>query len=80
MSKETKDENLAFVFPPNQSKRIKALQKKLGVNSAGEVLMKALALLEITAGKKVEIRGKDKTTYEIQDIDHDDSDIEEDNL
>lgn len=54
------EENLAFVFPPGLSKRIRKLQTDLGLKSASEVLVKALSLLEVSFGRTIEIKDKDE--------------------
>jgi len=53
---EQGEENLAFVFPPGLSKKIKRLQKDIDARSAGEVLIKAISLLEFTLGRKLEVK------------------------
>ena len=53
---EKTDQNLAFVFPEGLSRRIKALQDDMNARSAGEVLVKAISLLELSIGRKVEIK------------------------
>ncbi|MBD3281000.1 hypothetical protein GF389_05820 [Candidatus Dojkabacteria bacterium] len=62
-----KDKNLAFVFPNGLSKRIKALQTDMKANSAGEVLVKAISLLELSIGRRIEI--KDKQTESKWEVD-----------
>jgi len=64
-----KKQNLAFVFPPGLSKRIKNLQQDLEAKSAGEVLVKAISLLEISIGRKLEIKDdEDKRKWEIDEF------------
>ncbi len=65
---ENNDENLAFVFPPGLSKKIKRLQSDMNAKSAGEVLLKALALLELSLGRKVQIKGESSRKWEVDDF------------
>ena len=56
MNNDKSEQNLAFVFPEGLSRRIKALQSDMKVKSASEVLVKAISLLELSIGRKLEIR------------------------
>lgn len=53
--------NIAFAFPKNLTKKVLKLQKELGLKSPGEVILKALSLLELSIGRKVELKDKDDT-------------------
>lgn len=67
-SSTNKLENLAFVFPPRLSRKIKDLQKDMGAKSAGEVLIKAISLLEVSVGRKVEIQDENTQKWEIDEF------------
>ncbi|MBN1331972.1 hypothetical protein JW978_03750 [Candidatus Dojkabacteria bacterium] len=67
MAKKTEEKNLAFVFPEGLSRRIKALQNDMKVKSASEVLVKAISLLELSIGRKVEL--KDKNSEQKWEVD-----------
>jgi len=53
--------NLAIALPKKLTKKVVALQKQLGLKSPGEVILKALSLLELSIGRKVELRDDDET-------------------
>lgn len=53
--------NIAIVLPKKLSKRVIALQKKLHLKSPGEVIIKALSLLELSLGRKIELKDSEKT-------------------
>lgn len=67
-SKNRDKNNLAFVFPPELSKRIKRLQKDMASESAGEVLIKAISLLELSLGRKLEISEGDNKKWEVDEF------------
>ena len=74
---KNKEENLAFVFPPGLSRKIKSLQKDIGANSAGEVLVKAISLLELSLGRKVEMKDQPNgNKWEIDEFEHSEKRIE----
>ncbi len=54
------DDNVAFVLPPNLSKEVKRMQKEMDLNSPGGVILKALALLQMSMGRKVKLEEKKK--------------------
>lgn len=71
------EQNLAFVFPEGLSKRIKALQNDMKVKSASEVLVKAISLLELSIGRKVEIKdGKGEQKWEVDEFEDYDRRVE----
>ncbi len=53
--------NIAIALPKNLTKRVRLLQKQLGLKTQGEVILKALSLLEISMGRKIELKDKNKT-------------------
>ena len=53
--------NIAIVLPKKLSKKVSEMQKEFGLKSPGEVLVKALSLLELSMGRKVELKDKDET-------------------
>lgn len=63
--KSTQNNNLAFALPENLSQKVKDLQKQLGLNTPGEVILKALSLLELSIGREVQMKDG-KETLQIQ--------------
>lgn len=53
--------NLAVALPEKLTEKVIALQKKLNLKSPGEVILKALSLLELSMGRKVELKDKEET-------------------
>lgn len=53
--------NIAVALPEELSKQVVELQKKLKLKSPGEVIIKALSLLELSMGRKVELKDGDDT-------------------
>ena len=53
--------NIAVVLPKKLTKKVLALQKKLNLKSPGEVILKALSLLELSIGRKIELKDKEET-------------------
>ncbi len=53
-------DNVAFVLPPNLSKEVKRIQKEMQLSSPGKVIVKALALLQLSMGRKVKLEEKKK--------------------
>ncbi len=66
--KRNNDENLAFVFPPSLSRRLKYLQSKMNAKSPGEVIIKALTLLELSMDKKIELSDKKERKWEVEGL------------
>lgn len=58
MAENNNDDNVTVMFPEGLTKRIKRLQERMGMDSAGEVLVKALSLLEISVGRTIEVKDK----------------------
>lgn len=54
-------DKLAFALPENLSKKVRSLQKKLDLKTPGDVIIKALSLLELSMGRKVELKDDDDT-------------------
>ena len=46
-------DNIAFVLPPKLSEEVKRIQKEMNLKSPGEVITKALALLQLSMGRRV---------------------------
>ncbi|MBN2015229.1 hypothetical protein JW766_00140 [Candidatus Dojkabacteria bacterium] len=59
--------NLAVAFPKKLTETVVKLQKELGLKSPGEVILKALSLLELSMGRKVQLKD-DKETLEIKSL------------
>jgi hypothetical protein len=57
--------NLAVALPEKLSKKVRKLQEQMDLKSPGEVILKALSLLELSMGRKVELKDDDDT-FEIK--------------
>lgn len=53
--------NLAIALPEKLSKKVKNLQKSLGLKTPGEVIVKAISLLELSMGRKVKMSDNDES-------------------
>ena len=53
--------NLAVALPKRLTQKVVELQKQLGLKSPGEVILKALSLLELSMGRKVELKDREDT-------------------
>jgi len=54
------NDNIAFVLPPKLSEEVKKIQKEMNLKSSGEVISKALALLQLSMGRKVRFESNDE--------------------
>lgn len=54
-------DKLVFALPPKLSKKVRELQEELDLNTPGEVVIKALSLLELSMGRNVELKDDDET-------------------
>ena len=52
---------IAVVLPENLSEKVEKLQKELELASPGEVILRALSLLELSMGRKVELKDSNQT-------------------
>lgn len=68
MTKTNQKENLAFVFPASLSNRLKLIQSKMDAKSPGEVIAKALTLLELSLDKKIELSDDTQRKWEVEGI------------
>ncbi|HEX9804865.1 MAG TPA: hypothetical protein VGA67_04230 [Candidatus Dojkabacteria bacterium] len=50
----------AYILPPKLSSIVEKIQKELGLNEPGEVITKAIELLDYSIGRKVILEDKDK--------------------
>ncbi len=53
--------NVAVALPKKLSKRVMKMQKELDLKSPGEVVVRALSLLELSMGRKVELKDNEDT-------------------
>lgn len=53
--------NLAVALPKRLTQKVIELQNQLGLKSPGEVILKALSLLELSMGRKVELTDSEET-------------------
>ncbi|MDD3647695.1 MAG: hypothetical protein PHS44_04315 [Candidatus Dojkabacteria bacterium] len=60
---------LAVTLPRNLTRKIEDIQKQMDLKTPGEVILKALSLLELSMGRKVELKDKDET-FEIKSFEN----------
>ncbi|MBU0976504.1 MAG: hypothetical protein ABIE03_02075 [Patescibacteria group bacterium] len=60
---------LAVTFPRDLTRKIERIQKQMDLKTPGEVILKALSLLELSIGRKVELSDKGDT-FEINSFEH----------
>jgi len=73
------NKNIAFALPENLSKKIIELQKEMNLKTPGEVILKALSLLELSMGREVEIKDEEKK-YRIKSFENYRQSIKIDNI
>jgi len=73
------NKNIAFALPENLSKKIIELQKEMNLKTPGEVILKALSLLELSMGREVDIKDEEKK-YRIKSFENYMQSIKIDNI
>ena len=53
--------NIAVALPKKLTKKVLGMQKDLNLKTPGEVIVKALSLLELSMGRKIELKNKKET-------------------